>query len=195
MGGGQSFGTRLGAGVRTKSDISTLCLLTAGYTFSKLRISAGLGLSGTVYSKTYQVLFESDFDPVTGLPKSEPTEMTITSVYRYLVFPVTIGGMLPVTRKLTIVPEFGLLPAYNQRVIVKNENHKAGKTTSYKNAPATTFSLAGMVAVNAEYYLTKRAGLTAGISYTQTVTNLESAPNSGRYERTYGAGIGVIFKL
>ncbi|HEY9176644.1 MAG TPA: hypothetical protein VIN07_03090, partial [Flavipsychrobacter sp.] len=164
-------------------------------TFSKLRISAGLGLSGTSYTKNYQVLFESDFDPVTGQPKTEPTDITRYSIYRHLMLPVTIGCMLPVTRKIVIVPEFGLLTAYNFPVIIKNKNQKTKETTSYKNAAETAFSLSGIVALNVEYYLTNQVGLTGGVAYTQSLTNLLAIPNSRKTEYTYGAGIGVVFRF
>ena len=203
FGGGASIeDTYISGRSKQNSDVSMLCMLNAGYTISKFRFSAGVGLMSTSYSQEYNTLiFEEIFDPVTGLPiATVPLNYTLYRVYRYAVLPITAGYVITFSDRLNLVPEIGLVPAYNMPVIYKMENETKG-TTRTSNTPAErTFSLSGIMSLNVEYYLTAHVGLTAGAAYTRMFTNLMDRPanalyNAYRREYTYGCGIGVVWRF
>lgn len=196
LGGGGSYEkTYSNTEDNIKSDVSTLCMLNTGYNISKFRISAGIGFMATSYSRVFTgLLFEPDFDKVTGLPINEPVDYTVYNIYRYIALPVTAGYVISLSDRVHVVPEVGLMPLYNLPIIVKQQ-YNGEKTNSYSVGPWKTFSLSGITMVNVEYYLKRNIAITAGGSYTKMIVGLQSDIARSRREYTYGGGIGVLFRF
>ncbi|MBW7913729.1 MAG: outer membrane beta-barrel protein [Taibaiella sp.] len=203
LGGGASIeDTYISGRSRQSSDVSFLGNLSAGYTISKFRLNAGVGLMGTSYSEEYKgLIFEENFDPVTGLPTTvTPADYTVYFIYRYAVLPITAGYVITFSDRLNLVPEVGLMPAYNLPLLSKIENETKGTVRTYNIPAERTFSLSGIMSLNVEYYLTAHVGLTVGATYTRMFTNLMDRPANALYnayhrEYTYGGGIGVAWRF
>lgn len=189
-------------GKRTNNDVSVISQIVVGYNFSNIRISTGLGLLGTAFSKE-QVLSQSTIDPQTGMPLLVSTRYMTTEINRYIILPISAGYTWQVGPKLLIVPEIGLVPAHNMGIIYKIENTETKNETSKTEKSGTThtlFSLSGLATLNLEYYVKENVGFTTGVTYVHTLTNLLNVPDTyvykaNRREQIYTINLGVIFRL
>lgn len=184
------------------NDVSAISGITVGYNLSNIRLNAGLKIFGTTYSNE-MTLLQASTDPQTGNPLLASTQYKATDIYRYIVLPVTVGYTFNAGHRLVIIPEVGLMPAYDMGIIHKLKNMDTGNETSKTGKPGTTsklFSLSGIAMLNVEYYVTPNTGFLAGATYTHTLTNLLNIPDTyvvkgSRRESAYTINIGVVFKL
>lgn len=164
--------------------------IQAGLAYTHLRLSAGVALLNNGFGHE-GLLFEDQFDPLTGQVIKSTAPVDIAYTYRHIAIPITVGYALNLGGKLSIVPEIAIAPAY--RIAYISEWQQADGSVKRYNNNATVgdkMSVFFMTAVNAQYNLNKHIGITLGPAYTILLNGpWQSGGGYTLYTLTANAGV------